>query len=208
MGQAKVRKNNGQYFGQPGYVQRQDLSSVLNADKLLLPNVPEHARSQIRDFLRPILGAVLVSSGECWRVAQRLMVVANSSRVQYVEGMYVAVLRDDPCAHGWNTIDGHIVDLMQEFYSRTYLYEPFKTYTLAEFTDIHKYFNVDALSSITPIVCLAGFADKYGRGYAFSEADREQFIKGDKSISWEADIFKPAADRLITRREEQKAMAA
>lgn len=196
------------------------MSSYLTSTDLLLPDVPESKRQGIRDFLAPFLASVPVKTGDCWNVAQMLMMAASSDRVEYVEGVYDAIdddghIRvcmcsecDEPPAHGWNTVDGHIVDLTLEFrwsteptLNRNWVHEAFKAYSWAEmqrYTD--DIWELDGYS-VTPIICDLGRAEEFG--YAFTSEDRERCEKhcegNDNDNGWEKILFKPAADHLIAK---------
>jgi hypothetical protein len=89
------------------------------AHNLQLPHVPPEARQAIRKKLSPWLAnlkdydgqRVGVKFGDCWNIAQALTLTAMNESVQYVEGVW-----SEHCAsHGWNLIDGYVVDLVDEF---------------------------------------------------------------------------------------------
>src|SRR5258705_7025322 len=96
MGQAKIRKKNGTYPTREQITQieveraRNDLNLpyILDAKDLKLPDVPEHAREEVRAFLAPFLKNIPVKNYDCWNIAQKLMLAANSPRVCYVEGVW------------------------------------------------------------------------------------------------------------------------
>ena len=203
MGAAKTRKKNGTY------------PIALSAKNLLLPDVPEYARENVRKFLSPFLGHIDIKVGQCWHNAQQLMTVANNPRVGCVEGVYDATsacecgCECEPPAHAWNTVDGHLVDLTLEFrwateptLNRNWLHEPFKEYSFAEFrkyTD--EVWDLDEYS-ITVVICDFLLAEDFG--FTFTEHDREACIEFNKSdpdnTSWEQFVFRSAADRLIAKR--------
>src|SRR5258708_4847904 len=55
-------------------------SYILDAKDLNLPDVPEHAREDIRAFLAPFLKNIPVQDNDCWNIAQKFMLAANSPR--------------------------------------------------------------------------------------------------------------------------------
>jgi hypothetical protein len=143
--QARAKKKNGMSYGQPGYVrvcrEPECYCWYVTAADLRLPDVPAHARQQVRDFLAPYLGNIHVKNGDCWRVAQQLMKTANNPRVGYVEGVwtneqhYLCHQRqrnEEECGceqysdgragapHAWNTVDGYLVDLSAELKLRNW----------------------------------------------------------------------------------------
>ena len=108
-----------------------DPAVFLTSDKLLLPDVPEHARESVRAFLSPFVSSIPLKNGDCWNIAQRMMLAANSPRVGYVEGVWSRPEHDaehqrgecdceeyqkiQGAPHAWNTVDGFLVDLVVEF---------------------------------------------------------------------------------------------
>ena len=76
MGQAKRRKQNGTY------------PIFINAEDLKLVDVPERARKEVRALLAPIVGNIPLRNGDCWSIAQKLMLAASNPRVGYVEGVW------------------------------------------------------------------------------------------------------------------------
>jgi hypothetical protein len=97
----------------------QDRKVRLIPRDLKLIHVPESEREAIRSFLTPLLRKVIIKAQDCWNVGQQLTKAASSTRVAYVEGVYQNKEDFDcecgcchaPKPHGWNTVDGHIVDL-------------------------------------------------------------------------------------------------
>jgi hypothetical protein len=194
---------------------------TLSAAKLKLPDVPRRERKEVRKFLAPLLGNLSIKVGECWNNSQQLMSVANSPRVGYVEGVYEAngsrcvcwcEHEFKPIPHGWNTVDGHLVDLTLEFrwateptFNKNWLHEPFKSYSSAEFrmfTD-----EVDDLDglSVTPVVFNYGYADEFGLGYSEEESDYIAEQGAIEGGDWESLMFVKAADRMIARYAEAAA---
>jgi hypothetical protein len=90
-------------------------SLILTASDLKLIDVPEHARESVRAFLAPFLQYVPVREAECLIVAKLLMQIANSPRVEYIEGVWSHRRMPAPVPHAWNTVDGHLVDLIVEY---------------------------------------------------------------------------------------------
>jgi hypothetical protein len=214
MGTARIRKAKGQY------------PTFLSAASLLLPKVPDHAKEEVRRFLKPCLSSVVCQrqpdgGGDCWNIAQQLMMAANSPRVCYVEGVYddVRGYYDEdfpPPPHGWNTVDGYIVDLPLEHrwqlepnLNRDWIHSPFKEYTL---TEVEKYFDeVDDFDglAITPLICDWGLAEEYG--YTFTDDDIAactKACKDNEELSWEQVVFQPAAARLIEAIKSAQAVVA
>jgi hypothetical protein len=123
------------------------------ADDLALPDVPSHARSEVRKILG-FLGKFPVRSGTCWQTAKAVTLLSRDPRVEYVEGVswnveqiggrYVPMFRHEgecssdvcvckPLPHAWNLVNGHVVDLLAEFsnwrFGSEYLHEPLKVYS-------------------------------------------------------------------------------
>src|SRR5258708_8538155 len=99
---------------------------ILNAKDLKLPDVPEHAREEVREFVAPFVKNVPVKDNDCWNIAQKFMVAANSPRVCYVEGCWTHKAHYDKhvrgecdcpeyaraaSPHAYNLVDGYLVDL-------------------------------------------------------------------------------------------------
>ncbi|SRR5260221_1744244 len=199
-----------------------DLPYILDARDLKLPDVPEDARDGVRPFLAPLLKHVPVENNDCWNIAQKLMLAANSPRVSYVEGVWERQQHHDEHArgecscedyqsagatHAWNTVDGHLVDLsvenkfrgwtpeQAESWPLDWLHEPLKTYT---FDDIKK-FLTDEIGlgfdgfGITLSIVAEGYATDYGLTFTKNVYDYKS------SSDLESDIFKPAYDRLKAR---------
>jgi hypothetical protein len=87
---------------------------ILSASGLKLTDMPEQAREGVRAFLAPFLPHIPIRAGECHTVSRALMLSANSPRVEYVVGVWSHSQSPEPTAHSWNTIDGHVVDLIME----------------------------------------------------------------------------------------------
>ncbi len=99
------------------------------AADLRLLHVPEEARKRVRERLAPWLlrlshtgqgQRIGVKIGECYRVAQALVMTAEDPGVRYVEGAWVHPKRlkekgEQPQPHAWTTVDGQRVDLIGEF---------------------------------------------------------------------------------------------
>jgi hypothetical protein len=173
---------------------------ILDAKDLKLPDVPEQAREDIREFLTPLLKNVPVKDNDCWNIAQKFMLAANSARVCYVEGCWThKAHRDrhlrrecdcteytgtatDAAPHAYNTVDGYIVDLNVERWTldepesslKEWWHEPFKIYTVDE---INKFlsdeigFGLDGLS-ITVSIVLERRAADFGMTFSDEEVER------------------------------------
>jgi hypothetical protein len=126
MGAAKVRKKNGTYptaeqIAAMGERRSRDTKVwyPTGAD-LPLTHVPEDARPQLRERLDPWLrnmthmggntGRVGIKGGDCYRIAQALVLTANDPNVKYIEGLW-----SYGAGHAWATVDGYLVDLVGEF---------------------------------------------------------------------------------------------
>ena len=87
------------------------------AHELQLPHVPPEERRAIRKKLSPILAIlhdyddnpVGVKFGDCWNIAQSLTLTAQDADIQYVEGAWAW-----GTPHGWNLVNGYVVDLVDE----------------------------------------------------------------------------------------------
>jgi hypothetical protein len=126
------------------------------ASDLTLPDVPPSERAEVRKILG-WLGKLPVRAGTCWQTAQAVAVLARDPSVEYVEGVswnvarigdrYAPLFQHDgecssdvcvckPLPHAWNIVNGHIVDLLAEFYNwrfgSEYLHEPMKVYSLED----------------------------------------------------------------------------
>ena len=97
------------------------------SSELQLPDVPVEAREQVRTRLEPVLAnlrdydgiRVGVKKGMCWEVAQAIMLTANDAGFTYVEGAWQhpdGKRYASPVPHGWVNVDGHRVDLINEFF--------------------------------------------------------------------------------------------
>ena len=187
MGQAKARKKNGTYYGQPGYetyARAQGLGWCPTAAELQLIDVPEEYRESVRQFLAPILKRMThrIKGGDCYETAQTLMLAANNPRVAYVEGVWT---RGD-------VIPGQEVVSGGE--DHPWLHEPLKAYTLDE---IRKYEReIDSLDglSITVPICVEGWADEYG--LTWTEADEADVKPGVRGDSYEDVVMRGPAQRM------------
>lgn len=204
MGAAKLRKQQGTYFGQQGYIPvDRDLnrkSDRLKPADLSLLDVPSEQRESVREFLTLFLPKFKLAAGDCWRVAQDFMQTANSARVEYVEGVWTRAknnewVSDDgaPVPHAWNLVDGHLVDLVAEFYhwrswgeDAPWNHEPFKIFT---HEDIKKYQNeIDDLDGLSISVTILA----YGLSAEFGMPE----IPLPEGDDWEAFYMREASDRL------------
>jgi hypothetical protein len=126
------------------------------ASDLVLPDVPANERAEVRKILG-WLGKFPVHAGTCWQTAQTVASFTQDRRVKYVEGAswnvkqigagkYLPLFQHDgecssdvcackPLPHAWSLVNGHVVDLLAEFYSwrfgseYLYLHEPLKVYS-------------------------------------------------------------------------------
>jgi len=201
---------------------------ILDAKDLKLLDVPEHAREEIRQFLAGFIKNVPVKDNDCWNIAQKFFLAANSPRVCYVEGAWThKAHRDkhlrqecncneytgdatDAAPHAYNTVDGHIVDLNTERWTpeedewllNDWWHEPFKIYT---FDEIKKFladeigFGFDGLSITVPIV-IEGHATDYGMDFSDEEVKylRDLYYVC-RERGLEKKILKPAIDRMNAR---------
>jgi hypothetical protein len=88
---------------------------ILTASELRLMDVSDHARESVRAFLAPLLPHILIGEGECVITSRLLIQMAKSPRVEYIEGVWSHPRRPTPMRHAWNTVDGHLVDLTEEY---------------------------------------------------------------------------------------------
>jgi hypothetical protein len=88
---------------------------VLTASHLKLIDVPDHARENVRAFLAPFLQSILIGEGECEYTSRLLTQTAKSPRVEYIEGVWSNSRMLAPASHFWNTVDGYVVDLTEEY---------------------------------------------------------------------------------------------
>jgi hypothetical protein len=217
MGQAKVKKAKGVYFGQPGYEPpvENERGWRPTAASLQLLDVPEEHRESVRSFLHPVLERMThrVKAGQCWSVAQALMQTANDLRISYVEGVWTRAKTSgfydsdeekEPAPHAWNLVDGHVVDLVAEYYfwnsageDSPWLHEPHKVYTLDDVRRYHQDIGEFDGLSITVVVCAEGWADDYGMTWT---EDDDAFLR--EKDYWEEYIFRGAAERLRTKASE------
>jgi hypothetical protein len=183
---------------------------TLSAAKVRLPDVPRRERKEVRKVLAPLLSSIVIKAGDCWNNSQQLMTVANNPRVGYVEGVYEAECKEcecgcNPIPHGWNTVDGHLVDLTLEFrwfteptFNKNWLHEPFKEFTQG---DIEMYIdNIKELDTfaITPLIFSHDACDVFGLYY--SEEEYDHIVEmWDGEDTWEELVFKPATDRMLAR---------
>jgi hypothetical protein len=149
MGAAKVRKKNGTY-PTPEQIaamevgrRKQTTLWFPTAPDLSLAHIPEDARPQLRKRLEPWLAKLThmggktqrvgIKGGDCYRVAQALVLTANDPSVKYIEGVWGR----GGAAHGWATVDGYRVDLVGEFLywrdgDNERLYEPYQAFSAEE----------------------------------------------------------------------------
>ena len=132
------------------------------ANDLQLPDVPAGDRAEVRRILN-WLGKLPVRGGTCWQTSQAVTLLGRDPRVQYVEGaswivknidgqtepMFNEGLLQQPFPHGWNLVNGHVVDLLAEFHNWRFggdwLHEPLKVYTLEDmraFEKLHGNFSI------------------------------------------------------------------
>jgi hypothetical protein len=157
MGAARIRKLNGTYPTKEQIAEMElarlradlDIPFVLSPADLKLPDVPDHARESVREFLALLVPKIPVKNGDCWRIAQQLFALANSPRVGYVEGVWTKKTHQDEhrlglcvdadcdyeeqlfgAPHAWNTVDGHLVDLSVENKFRDWTPEDAEWYPL------------------------------------------------------------------------------
>jgi hypothetical protein len=128
------------------------------ANDLQLPDVPTGERAEVRKILgRVLTGQFPVRGGHCWQTAQAVTLLARDPRVECVEGASLNVERigerfapkfphggecaSDVCVckplpHAWNLVNGHVVDLLAEFFnwrvSSEYLRESLKVYSFED----------------------------------------------------------------------------
>src|SRR5260370_37447135 len=132
------------------------------ANDLQLPDVPAGDRAEVRRILS-WLGKLPVRGGTCWQTSQAVTLLARDSRVQYVEGAHwntkneaghagpiseladgtlecSSVCKCKPLPHAWNTVNGHVVDLLEEFHNWRFggewLHEPSKTYSVDDLLSV------------------------------------------------------------------------
>ncbi len=127
MGAARIRKINGTYPTKEQIAAMDEKRRRLDtkvwyptAADLPLLHVPEDARPQLRKRLEPWLARLThmggntkrvgIKVGDCYRVAQALVLTAKDRNVKYVEGMW-----GHGASHGWAVVDGCRVDLVGEF---------------------------------------------------------------------------------------------
>jgi hypothetical protein len=149
MGQAKIRKKNGTYptpaeiaVREAERIRKQTVVWYPTADDLPLLHIPEHVRPQLRKRLDPWLRnlthmggktqRVGIKGGECFRIAQALVMTAKDPDVKYVEGFWA-----QGTGHAWAIVDGYRIDLVGELFSwrdgdNERLYEPFQEFSHEE----------------------------------------------------------------------------
>jgi hypothetical protein len=173
------------------------------AAELQLPQVPAELREQIRARIAPWLAGLhdydgnrlAVVAGDCWNAAQSFVLTANDPGVLYVEGSWETTGPNKkgptPVHHGWMTVDGYIVDLMDERFRHAgewtdeeSHYEPLNTYTCEEVQDF--YDEVGCWEIISVVTCPS--IEEQGDEY-----DDEYFTRINDSV------FKPATERLEAR---------
>ncbi len=115
------------------------------ASDLPLTHLTEEVAAHIRRRLAPWLGSLPVRGGNCWEVAQSLVMAAgDDSGVKYVEGVWKRSWElHEPVPHGWVTVDGHRVDLTKEFYSwrcgdDEWVYEPLAEFTYSRLVELYE----------------------------------------------------------------------
>jgi hypothetical protein len=201
---------------------------ILDAKDLKLPDVPDHAREEIREFLAPLLKDVPVRDNDCWSIAQKFFLAANSPRVSYVEGVWTHKTHYDKhvrgecdcreyaraaSPHAYNFVDGYLVDLNTERWTpeedewllEDWWHEPFKIYT---FDEINKFladrigYGFDGLS-ITVSIVLEGRAADFAMDFSAEDVDRlsKACELGHRECRYDLErkIFKPALDRMNAR---------
>jgi hypothetical protein len=145
MGQAKIRKKNGTYPTREQIAQMAEYDRRINtrwyptADELPLLHIPEDVRVQLRQLLARWLGKLThtggntqrvgIKQGECYRVAQALVLTAKDPNVVYVEGVWGR----GGSPHAWAMVDGYCVDPINELFvwrdgEREQWYEPFQEF--------------------------------------------------------------------------------
>jgi hypothetical protein len=107
------------------------------AADLELPDVPWEDRKTVRIALTCLLGKVPIQTCDgSWLIAQAITDLANSPRVEYVEGLMSTERGNKVIPGAWNLVHGCIVSLFCEASNRTkpevWLYEPLKSYSLPE----------------------------------------------------------------------------
>lgn len=149
MGAARIRKLNGTYPTPQQIAAMEEERRRRNtkvwyptAADLPLAHIPEDARSRLRERLEPWLvklthmggktQRVGVKGGQCYRVAQALVLTAKDPNVRYVEGLWA-----HGAGHGWAIVDGYRVDLIGEFFhwrdgSNERFYEPHQEFSADE----------------------------------------------------------------------------
>jgi hypothetical protein len=186
------------------------------AADLQLPDVPERDREAVRQFLSPVLQQIRhrIKGGDCYMTAKALMFTADDPRVQYVEGVWTRdkasgyyIGEDEervPTPHAWNLVDGHLVDLVAEYYfwnsggeDHPWIHEPLKAYTLDDMSRYRRYIGTHDRFNITVPICVEGWADEFG--LAWTEADDVDAMQSEDSL--ETSVMRQAAQRLMTRRD-------
>jgi len=183
------------------------------AADLQLPDVPEKDREAVRQFLAPVLRQMRhrVKGGDCYATAKALMLTANDPRVHYVEGVWtrdktsVYYIEDKervPAPHAWNLVDGHLVDLVAEFYfwnsdgeDHPWLHEPLKAYTLNDLLKYRCHIGTHDGLNITVLICVEGWADEFG--LTWTETNEVDAIQSEDCL--EVSVMRQAAQRLMTR---------
>jgi hypothetical protein len=124
-----------------------------NASEIQLFDVPAEQRELVRTRLKPFLNGLktvasyfdtertplVVRGRDCWETAQALVLHAMDPGIVYVEGAWkhLPEKHASSAPHGWVTVDGYTVDLVQEFYARRdgsceIEREPLRTFTHVE----------------------------------------------------------------------------
>jgi len=166
---------------------------------LVLPDVPAGERGEVRRILS-WLGKLPVRGGTCWQTSQAVTLLARDPRVQYVEGaswivknidgqtepMFNEGLLQQPFPHGWNLVNGHVVDLLEEFHNWRFggewLHEPLKVYTMEDLQAFEK---------------LGGNFSIFQNGWM--EQHEDSFTKPENMAAICEHVFKEASDKLIRK---------
>ena len=172
------------------------------ADDLQLPDVPDALRPEARRVLGSALPlmfgrGIAVRLHECWRVAQALTVEV-AGELRYVEGVWECDCnRERSHPHGWNSFQGHIIDLLAEFHrspgdNHAWLHEPLKSYGFDEVIAFGSRYHLSNCS-----IARCHWLDSGGRKTLprpdASYADNESWDYVDRIV------FKDARERLLAR---------
>ena len=170
------------------------------AHELQLPHVPPEERRAIRKKLSPILAIlhdhdgnpVGVKFGECWNIAQSLTLTAQDADIQYVEGVWATGCQP----HGWNMVNGYVVDLVDERFmwegsEVERLREPLKVYSFQEVKSFYDDF----------FGCWEIMTTYLGENFPdddFEPPEIEEAYNAYCSV-WIRSVFWSAIERLIAR---------